>query len=92
MDRFTDILDEKNRASRLIEKDNKKYLLPEDNEIFTFEYPVLHYPEKVKSINLDKEPDILGKLSGIRGQYLIFEDNRVINIRKYSGYEIVFIS
>jgi hypothetical protein len=92
MDRSIDILDEKNRASRLIEKDNKKFLLPENNEIITFKYPVLHYPEKVKSINLDKEPDILGKLSGIRGQYLIFEDNRVINIRKYSGYEIVFIS
>jgi hypothetical protein len=89
MDHSTDILVEKKRASELIEKNYIDYLLPDDNDIFTFEYPVLRYPEKVKSINLHKESFIQGKLTGIRGQYLIFEDNRVINIRKYSGYEII---
>lgn len=52
-----------------------------------FIYPVEHYPEKVKSHNLDKTPCIRGKLQGIKGQYLIL-DTGVINIRKYTGYQI----
>lgn len=53
-----------------------------------FIYPVEHYPEKIKSHNLDKTPLIQGKLNGIKGQYLLL-DTGVINIRKYSGYEII---
>ena len=45
------------------------------------------YPEKVKSHNLDKNPNHSGKLQGIKGQYLIM-DTGVINIRKYTGYEL----
>ena len=52
-----------------------------------FIYPVDIYPEKIKSHNLDKTPIIRGKLQGIKGQYLIM-DTGVINIRKYTGYEI----
>ncbi len=52
-----------------------------------FIYPVDIYPEKVKSHNLDKTPIIRGKLQGIKGQYLIM-DTGVINIRKYTGYEL----
>ncbi|MFN4105096.1 DUF2797 domain-containing protein [Acinetobacter johnsonii] len=52
-----------------------------------FVYPVEQYPEKIKSHNLDKTPVIRGKLQGIKGQYLIL-DTSVINIRKYSGYEL----
>ena len=48
-------------------------------------YPVLEYPDKVKSFNLDKTPTIAGTLMGIKGQYLIF-DTGVINMRKYGGY------
>lgn len=50
-------------------------------------YPVDEYPEKVKSFNLDKVAEIRGTLSGIKGQYLIFEDG-VINMRKYAGYRL----
>jgi len=53
----------------------------------TFEYPVRVWPEKVKSFNLDKEPEAGGVLQGIKGQYLIF-DGGVINLRKYSGYQV----
>lgn len=52
-----------------------------------FIYPVEQYPEKVKSHNLDKTPIVRGKLHGIKGQYLIM-DTGVINIRKYTGYEL----
>ncbi len=52
-----------------------------------FIYPVEHYPEKIKSHNLDKTPVIRGVLHGIKGQYLLL-DTGVINIRKYTGYEL----
>jgi hypothetical protein len=50
-------------------------------------YPVLQYPEKVQSLNLEKSPHIEGTLLGIKGQYLIF-DHGVINLRSYAGYEV----
>lgn len=59
----------------------------EDEKPRQFIYPVEQYPEKVKSHNLDKTPIVRGKLHGIKGQYLIM-DTGVINIRKYTGYEL----
>ncbi len=62
-------------------------LLPDgERAVRRFRYPVLQYPEKVKSFNLDKDPQAGGVLQGIKGQYLIF-DGGVINLRKYTGYE-----
>jgi len=58
--------------------------LPEA-EVVHIKYPVLEYPEKVRSHNLDKVPVLEGTLMGIKGQYLIF-DSAVINMRKYTGY------
>jgi hypothetical protein len=55
----------------------------------TIEYPVEQYPTKVKALNLEKTPIIEGMLQGIKGQYLIL-DTGVINIRKYTSYEIDF--
>jgi hypothetical protein len=54
-------------------------------------YPVLHYPTKVNSFNFDKNPEVTGVLQGIKGQYLIM-DTGVINIRKFGGYEVEFVS
>ena len=54
-------------------------------------FPVLEYPEKVKSFNLDKTPLVGGTLLGIKGQYLIF-DTGVINIRKYGGYQLSLLA
>ncbi|MDD9890827.1 MAG: DUF2797 domain-containing protein [Gammaproteobacteria bacterium] len=50
-------------------------------------YPVETYLEKIVSFSFDKEPVIEGKLMGVKGQYLIF-DTGVINLRRFSGYEI----
>jgi hypothetical protein len=52
-------------------------------------YPVERYPVKVVSFNLDKNPEVSGVLHGIKGQYLMF-DTGVINIRKFTGYEVEF--
>ena len=54
-----------------------------------FRYPVQQYPTKVSSMSFDKTPDVNGGLLGIKGQYLIF-DTGVINLRKFTGYEIEF--
>ena len=59
-----------------------------DNEIIEINYPVNEYPTKVKSVGFDKSPEIAGRLWGIKGQYLIFDDGRVTNIRKHNGYKI----
>jgi hypothetical protein len=60
-----------------------------DAETAGINYPVLRYPAKVKSFNLDNDATVAGVLEGIKGQYLLL-DNGVINLRKYSGYEIIF--
>jgi hypothetical protein len=50
-------------------------------------YPVVRYPEKITSFNFDKTPVVEGCLLGIKGQYLIL-DTGVINLRRFSGYEV----
>ena len=62
---------------------------PLDNEQVTmFNYPVLKYPTKIISHNLDKTPVVEGVLEGIKGQYLLLSTG-VINIRKYTAYQVV---
>jgi hypothetical protein len=39
-------------------------------------------------LSLEKTPEFTGRLSGIRGQYLIFEDSRVFNVRGHEGHEV----
>ena len=58
-----------------------------DEAVVSLSYPVLQYPTKISSFNLDKTPEVSGQLVGVKGQYLIF-DNGVINLRKYTGYSL----
>ena len=58
-----------------------------DVEPIEIRYPVQAYPSKIVSFNLDKNPVAEGTLLGIKGQYLIF-DTGVINIRKYTAYQL----
>ena len=60
----------------------------EEEEITEINYPVLEFPEKVKSVGFDKFNEIEGRIMGIKGQYIIFDDNTVLNIRKHNGYVI----
>ena len=63
----------------------------EDMAPMDIDYPVLEYPTKVTSFNLDKVPLLEGTLLGMKGQYLIF-DSGVINIRKYTAYHVEVIN
>jgi len=51
-------------------------------------YPVDHFPEKVKSLTLSKTPNFTAMLKGIKGQYWIFEDNTVWNVRGHEGHVV----
>jgi len=77
-------------AARLLEELATRRVtpLPADRRaVQRFRYPVLRYPVKVRSFNLDRDPVAGGVLEGIKGQYLLF-DTGVINIRKYTGYRV----
>lgn len=80
-----DLLEEKKRVAGLLDKELSGYLT-KDDRITEIRYPVLQYPEKVKSLGFDKTKFIEAELSGIKGQYLIFNDGSVLNIRKHGGY------
>ena len=58
-------------------------------KVVDINFPVLQFPEKVKSLNFDKQPIVEGVLQGIKGQYLIL-DTGVINIRKFTAYNVQF--
>ncbi len=57
----------------------------ENNSETNIDFPVEKYPTKPKSLNLVKTPSYTGKLVGIKGQYLIFEDDTVFNVRSNEG-------
>ena len=75
----------RNLAIDSIPNDLKPYVVRETTEIQSLTFPVLQYPEKVKSLNLSKTPLYQGKLMGIKGQYLIFKDATVFNVRSNEG-------
>jgi hypothetical protein len=79
------LIDEKRRAISSIPQEFKQYIT-DDDKILSFNYPVNEYPLKVKSISLDKSYEYKGELTGIKGQYLIFNNGDVLNIRKHGGY------
>lgn len=58
-------------------------------DVSTFRYPVEQYPTRVVSLSFDKTPEVAGRLLGIKGQYLIL-DTGVINLRRFTSYEIEF--
>ena len=80
-----DLVEWRNKLKADIPDEAIQYFL-DDREETHLEFPVLQYPEKVKSLNLDKTSSYKGVLKGIKGQYLIFEDNTVFNVRGSEGY------
>ena len=72
----------------LIPTEVKEYFYSQQNDLYQMNYPVLEYPEKVNSLSLDKTPHFQGKLKGIKGQYLIFDNGTVFNIRGSEGYVV----
>lgn len=61
-----------------------------DEQVVDIEFPINHYPDKIKSFNFDQHAEVSGVLQGIKGQYLLL-DSGVLNIRKFTGYELEFL-
>ena len=87
VDMETDLLIEKEKVWKKLDKSKFPYYEADDTQI-NLKFPVLEYPQKVNSVSFDKLDNITGKLMGIKGQYLILDQGRVLNIRKHNGYKI----
>ena len=81
------LVDWRQKLKEYIPDEAEAYFIPSKSETH-LEFPVLRYPKKVKSLNLIKIPEYSGILKGIKGQYLIFEDNTVFNVRGSEGYYV----
>lgn len=82
-----DLVAWRNKLQQYIPEEAAPYFI-QNNKETQLEFPVLHYPKKVKSLNLDKTPVYRGVLEGIKGQYLIFGDDTVFNVRGSEGYYV----
>lgn len=76
------------KAMREVNPVFQAYILPEE-PLYHLSYPLVHVPPKLASVQLDKLPEITGRLQGIKGQYLVWSDGRVLNVRNHIGYHVV---
>jgi len=86
-DESIDLEEEKWSCYELLPSDLQQYFV-EDDTIYNFIYPSEIYPTNVSSINLQKTAAIEGVLTGIKGQYLIFDNEYVFNVRRHTSFEI----
>lgn len=77
----------KNQLREFIPDEAQQYFIENNHEV-EIHFPVLNYPKKLKSLNLSKKDNYKGKLVGIKGQYLIFEDDTVFNVRNNEGFVV----
>ena len=80
-----DLLAEKEKLSIHIPEEAAPYYLENNRQETHIEFPVLRYPSTVKSLNIGKAQNYKGVLKGIKGQYLLFEDDTVFNVRSNEG-------
>jgi hypothetical protein len=83
----SNLKNEKDEALEFLGDDFKDYFMT-DSEVIKFNYQIDILVDSVKSVSLKKSDEINGKLIGIKGQYLIFEDSSVFNVRSNEGFLI----
>ena len=74
----------RDKLKAYLPQEAKEYFIRNNRET-SLQFPVEKYPTKVKSLNLEKTPSYKGELTGIKGQYLLFKDNTVFNVRNHEG-------
>lgn len=83
---------EKSRALAFVPNQVKKYVRNMEPKPFKIYYPVKKKPTRPKSYSIDflknGQTPIEGLLQGIRGQYLIFDNQRVFNVRRHEGFQV----
>ena len=65
---------------------NLTHYINDKSKVLNIEFPVKKFPQKPNSVKLKKNSKFSGKLMGVKGQYLIFEDDKVINYRAHEGH------
>ncbi|MFN3201545.1 MAG: DUF2797 domain-containing protein [Bradymonadia bacterium] len=80
-----ELVAEKRKYAALV-PDHLQQWITDDDEITRPNYPLPKPPLKPTRISLDKTAKVEGILTGIRGQYLVFEGERAINVRRHAGY------
>jgi hypothetical protein len=83
-----DLMEQKKKVAQLLPDEAREYFDINAFQVTALHYPVLQYPKKISSLSLDKTPNFHGKLTGIKGQYLIFENGTVFNVRSNEGYKV----
>jgi len=83
-----DLIQERLKTEAILPNEVRDYFFNQEAQLYQINYPVLNYPTKVTSLSLDKTPNFQGKLSGIKGQYLLFQDGTVFNVRTFEGYVV----
>ncbi len=81
----SDLIEEKAKVQDLLPKEVQEYFFSNKNDVYEMHYPIIEYPKKIASLSLEKTPTFKGVLYGIKGQYLLFEDGTVFNIRSAEG-------
>ena len=80
-----DLIGEKRKLHMLLPEELKRYYLQEDL-LQKFLYPVREYVFLRNNVNLQTEVSISGVLVGIKGQYLMFQNGNVLNMRAHIGF------
>lgn len=80
-----DLVAKRNELKEYLPEEVLPYFLEDNADVYDLEYPVNQYPEKIKSLNILKAQSYEGVLKGVKGQYLIFEDGTVFNVRNNEG-------
>jgi len=84
---YLNLKEKKKYYQKLLPKNLQKYI-SKNEKICELQYPDYAQFNTIKSINLNKTPQVLGQFTGIKGQYLIIDNKHVMNVRKYTGYVI----
>ncbi len=81
------IINNREDALNILGSEFKEYFKT-NSKVFKFNYYRKNQINSVKSASLKKTDTIEGRLIGIKGQYLIFEDSTVFNVRSNEGYKV----
>lgn len=84
---MVDLFETRNQLKAHLPEETQVHFL-NNTEGTKIDFPVLQYPQKCKSLKLNKNTFYEGVLKGIKGQYLIFEDGMVFNVRNHEGFEV----
>jgi hypothetical protein len=82
-----DLVTERNAVLQWLPEEIKPYFA-EEQKLYNIHFPIEYYPTKINSLYLEKTPLFTGKIIGIKGQYLLFEDGTVFNVRSNEGYVV----